>query len=184
MFWCKHSRTRESDVAGNEAEVPHNITLATTAPQLELDHSQHAQSNMIPSLQPSRPKLPPQPTHIQQQRRPTHTAPSSQPSQHTPPHIPPTSSQRPKNQIEAMPPIRAPPQSLPASTNTFTPALAPAQSFYDAATRHPVFFTGSLRKLPFPVPHMGSQGWSPVASGYVVERQRGSNGGLGTGTKL
>ena len=76
-----------------------------------------------------------------------------------------------------MPPTRTPPMSL----------SAPAKSAYDAATRHPVFFTSSLRKLPFPMLDVGGMGWSPVASGYVVERGRrqGSVGmGRGTGTKL
>ncbi|OSS44178.1 hypothetical protein B5807_11242 [Epicoccum nigrum] len=134
---------------------------------------------MIPSMQPSRPKLPSQPTHIQQQRRTTHSPPQPQPAQqqqqptHT--HAPPGSSQgsKPKSQIEAMPPTRTPPMSL----------SAPAKSAYDAATRHPVFFTSSLRKLPFPMPQVGSAGWSPVASGYVLERERGRGQG-GVGTKL
>jgi hypothetical protein len=47
-----------------------------------------------------------------------------------------------------------------------------APSFFDAATRHPVFFTQNLRKPPFPIPQIASQGWSPVASGYIMEQQR------------
>jgi hypothetical protein len=48
----------------------------------------------------------------------------------------------------------------------------PSQSFYDSAVRHPVFFTETLRKLPFPIPNMASHGWSPVASGYIKEQGR------------
>lgn len=67
-----------------------------------------------------------------------------------------------------MPPTRA------------APSL-PAQSFYDAATRHPVFFTSNLRKPPFPIPQMPSQGWNPVANGYIQEREKVQSG---LGTKL
>lgn len=69
--------------------------------------------------------------------------------------------------MEAMPPHKA--------------HLLPSQSFYDAATRHPVFFTNSLRKPPFPIPQIPSHGWSPVANGYIQEKKKTQSG---PGTKL
>jgi hypothetical protein len=53
----------------------------------------------------------------------------------------------------------------------------PPQSFYDSAVRHPVFFTETLRKPPFPIPNMASQGWSPVANGYIREQGRPEESG-------
>ncbi|KAF3043113.1 hypothetical protein E8E11_008740 [Didymella keratinophila] len=115
---------------------------------------------MLPSLQPSRPKLPQhgQPTRpSHQQRRAAHELPQpSQPPQQQPAFSQPK-LQQPRSQIEAMPPTRAPPS-------------IPAQNLYDAATRHPVFFTHNLRKPPFPIPQLPSQGWNPVANGYIQER--------------
>jgi hypothetical protein len=65
-----------------------------------------------------------------------------------------------------------------------TPAhvqLFPSRTLYDSAVRHPVFFTESLRKPPFPIPAMGSHGFSPVAMGYINEtRKMGMNNGLKT----
>jgi hypothetical protein len=95
------------------------------------------------------------PTYAPQQRRATHEA--------SPPLNPAASGSqqslvRPQSQIEAMPPFR--------------PTQAPASSFYDSAIRHPVFFTQNLKKPPFPLPNIASQGWSPVASGYIMEQQR------------
>jgi hypothetical protein len=57
----------------------------------------------------------------------------------------------------------------------FCPAQAPAYNVYDSAVRHPVFFTQNLKKPPFPIPHIASQGWSPVANGYIMEQQRALN---------
>ncbi|KAJ4985832.1 hypothetical protein SVAN01_08630 [Stagonosporopsis vannaccii] len=122
---------------------------------------------MLPSLQPSRPKVRPSilpqqhplPNTSLQQRRTTHNLPQPPPHQHF-------NSHKPTSQIEAMPPRRT------------SPPLA-TQTFYDAATRHPVFFTSNLRKPPFPIPQMPAHGWSPVASGYVQERA-GGKGGVGT----
>jgi hypothetical protein len=134
---------------------------------------------MISSLQPSRPKVyllsstyqvfhadarkPPQqqsplPTHAHQQHRAIHTAP-----QHpfNTPSSPTLNPPRPRSQIEAMPPF-GPPQT-PA---TF---FAPV---YDSAIRHPVFFTQNLKKPPFPIPQVASQGYNPVASGYIMEQRR------------
>ncbi|KAF1924286.1 uncharacterized protein M421DRAFT_103897 [Didymella exigua CBS 183.55] len=123
---------------------------------------------MLPSLQPSRPKVsqqPFQPNH--QQRRTTHEL-SQQPQPHHQPTFSSPSTSRPRSQIEAMPPVR-------------TSLSSPPQSFYDAATRHPVFFTNNLRKPPFPIPQIPSHGWSPVANGYIQERERTQGG---SGTKL
>lgn len=143
---------------------------------------------MLPSLQPSRPKVftphahtayhslliltqlphqPTQPTYAHQQRRTTHELPQQQQQQQQPPHATPV-NQKPRSQVEAMPPSRTSP-------------FRPPQSFYDAATRHPVFFTNNLRKPPFPIPQTPSQGWNPVAIGYIQERERVTGG---AGTKL
>jgi len=57
----------------------------------------------------------------------------------------------------------------------FGPAQTPATLFtplYDSALRHPVFFTPHLKKPPFPLPQEASQGWSPVANGYVLENMK------------
>lgn len=48
----------------------------------------------------------------------------------------------------------------------------PPHVLYDSAVRHPVFFSEQLRKPPFPIPQMGSQGFSPIASGYIVESKK------------
>lgn len=71
---------------------------------------------------------------------------------------------RPKNQIEAMPPMFAP---LP------TPLTPPRSPVYDPLTCHPVFFTQSLRKPPFTVPDTGGGWLNPVATGYIVEQKKG-----------
>ncbi|KAH7394954.1 hypothetical protein DE146DRAFT_66367 [Phaeosphaeria sp. MPI-PUGE-AT-0046c] len=116
---------------------------------------------MLPSLQPSRPKPPQQPAppmYGQQQRRAVHEATHQNQPRVT---LANTSAGAPRNQIEAMPP--------------FPPAQAPPQFFYDSAIRHPVFFTQNLKKPPFPIPQIASQGWSPVANGYVMEQQRTLN---------
>ncbi|KAF1846608.1 uncharacterized protein K460DRAFT_335763 [Cucurbitaria berberidis CBS 394.84] len=114
---------------------------------------------MIPGLQPSRPK-PPQrpalPTYAHEQRRAAH---SSSPQTSQPPSSP-INPARPRIQIEAMPPFGPP--HTPATF--FTP-------LYDSAIRHPVFFTQNLKKPPFPIPQNTSQGWNPVASGYVIEQR-------------
>ncbi|KAF2645367.1 hypothetical protein P280DRAFT_545348 [Massarina eburnea CBS 473.64] len=118
---------------------------------------------MISSLQPQRPKPPqqrPQPTLPHQQTRATHNAPLTQPTSHSYPQ--PLGPQRPRSQLEAMPPFSA----------TSTSPFSPPRAFYDSAVRHPVFFTEQLRKPPFPIPQMASQGWSPVASGYIQEQKR------------
>ncbi|ORY18287.1 hypothetical protein BCR34DRAFT_621435 [Clohesyomyces aquaticus] len=132
---------------------------------------------MLPALQPSRPKLPqphPRANYPHQQNRTTHTHthegplnPSSPPRKNPAPKGSPSPSKslplKPRNQIEAMPPL---------------PLFAPARnpSFYDSAVRHPVFFTEQLRKPPFPIPSMASQGWNPAANGYVLEKARVAGG--------
>jgi hypothetical protein len=66
--------------------------------------------------------------------------------------------------------------STPAHMQSF-----PSRTLYDSAVRHPVFFTESLRKPPFPIPAMGSHGFSPVAMGYINEtRKTGMNNELKT----
>ncbi|CBX93996.1 predicted protein [Plenodomus lingam JN3] len=57
----------------------------------------------------------------------------------------------------------------------FGPPHNPATFFtppYDSAVRHPVFFTSNLRKPPFPIPQAASQGWNPVANGYIHEQRK------------
>jgi hypothetical protein len=57
----------------------------------------------------------------------------------------------------------------------FGPPQTPATFFapvYDSAIRHPVFFTQNLKKPPFPIPQITSQGYHPVASGYIMEQRR------------
>lgn len=57
----------------------------------------------------------------------------------------------------------------------FGPLQTPATFFtpvYDSAIRHPVFFTQNLKKPPFPIPQVASQGWNPVANGYIMEQRR------------
>ncbi|KAL6710065.1 hypothetical protein ACN47E_009856 [Coniothyrium glycines] len=125
---------------------------------------------MISGLQPSRPKPPQQsalPGLPRQQRRAAHeeVAHATQPlTSLQAPHNP--NFLRPRSQIEAMPPF-GPPQS-PA---TFF------QPIYDSAVRHPVFFTQNLKKPPFPIPQLASQGWNPVASGYIMEQKREETAG-------
>lgn len=63
-----------------------------------------------------------------------------------------SSTNQPRNQMEAMPPNQSP--NNHSSTATFNPA-----------TVHPVFFAQAWRKAPFPLP--GATGFSPVATGYV-----------------
>ncbi|CAE7200814.1 hypothetical protein PTNB73_06013 [Pyrenophora teres f. teres] len=149
---------------------------------------------MIPSLQPSRPKVPtlnptaaqqltpnPQPPQHsshhphtqqqQQQRRIFHSPLHASSQQSQPLTNPPLNSARPRSQIEAMPP--------------FGPAQTPATFFtpvYDSAIRHPVFFTQNLKKPPFPIPQVAAQSWNPVASGYVAEQRR--SGEVAGKTKL
>ncbi|KAF1955867.1 hypothetical protein CC80DRAFT_81373 [Byssothecium circinans] len=128
---------------------------------------------MISSFQPQRPKPPqqrPQPTLPLQQTRTSHNPPSLPPQQANA-SSQPLSSPRPRSQFEAMSPFGpAPPFSSP-------------RAFYDVAVRHPVFFTEQLRKPPFPMPQMASQGWSPVASGYIQEQRRAEAEAVGR-TKL
>ncbi|KAH7116008.1 hypothetical protein B0J11DRAFT_115243 [Dendryphion nanum] len=123
---------------------------------------------MFPALQPSRPKISQQrPSPTYQQTRALHPP---QPAPHLTSQEPATP--KPRTQIEAMPP--------------FGPAYAtllPPRDMYNSATRHPVFFTAQLRKPPFPIPDLGSQGWSPVANGYIMERERASGSEVGR-TKL
>ncbi|KAH6016592.1 hypothetical protein HBI83_135830 [Parastagonospora nodorum] len=116
---------------------------------------------MLPGLQPSRPKPPQQsavPTYAQQQRRAVHEAALQSPPPPPPGAQATVSHPRPRSQIEAMPP--------------FPPRQPSTSPFYDSAVRHPVFFTQNLKKPPFPIPQIASQGWSPVANGYIMEQQR------------
>jgi hypothetical protein len=110
---------------------------------------------------PQHPQQSSAPSYAHQQQRAAHP-PSEGLQQSTTHHPdPPLNPPRPRSQIEAMPPF-GPPQT-PATF--FTPV-------YDSAIRHPVFFTQNLKKPPFPIPQVASQGWNPVASGYVMEQRR------------
>lgn len=74
-----------------------------------------------------------------------------------------TKTQSPANQIEAMPP------SLTPSARQGIAAAAPSP-MYNPATTHPVFFTQSWRRPPFPMPF--NEGISPAATGYVFRDAR------------
>lgn len=134
---------------------------------------------MFPSLQPHRPKVcrlldaceaftdiflqapqqPARPTYAPQQTRATHAPPLSQPAQAPTGAPTQASQQKPRSQIEAMPPFASSP-------------LVPPRTVYDSATRHPVFHTELLRRPPFPLPAAATHGWNPVASGYVFEQRK------------
>ncbi|KAF2838706.1 hypothetical protein M501DRAFT_935448 [Patellaria atrata CBS 101060] len=77
---------------------------------------------------------------------------------------------KPRSQVEEMPPF-----VLPSHT------LSPLQSY--SSTRHPVFFTDSFRRPPFPLPPDASRGQSPIAHGYIYEPKRPVQAGNGQ-TKL
>ncbi|KAF2429018.1 hypothetical protein EJ08DRAFT_698811 [Tothia fuscella] len=130
---------------------------------------------MFSSLQPHRPTIqPPNPHPTHQQSRQFHP---TQPLQ--PPNLQLQSLQRPpKSQIEAMPPSFSPPATH------FTPPQSTIRPQWDPATCHPVFFTQSLRKPPFPFTDSGGGMVNPVAFGYVAEVFGGSRGGGGGGAKL
>ncbi|KAF2129551.1 hypothetical protein P153DRAFT_366941 [Dothidotthia symphoricarpi CBS 119687] len=130
---------------------------------------------MLPSLQPSRPKLQQQSTnstYTYQQRRAGHEASQGQQA----PNIQaPHSNRKPQSQIEAMPPSG----SIPARASFFPPP-----AIYDSAKCHPVFFTTNLRKPPFAIPQIATQGWNPVASGYIMEQRKPVGADVGPKTKL
>ncbi|PBP16826.1 hypothetical protein BUE80_DR012444 [Diplocarpon rosae] len=116
---------------------------------------------MIPSLQPSRPKVPcshPPPPLNQQRTRTSSTLSSQMPV-----------SRIPRSQIEAMPPYSSTPR------NQHEPALT--QPTLDPSKRHPVFFTERLKKAPAGV--SAGSGWtSPVAAGYVFNNGVKREGGV------
>jgi len=130
---------------------------------------------MLPALQPKRPTVnppqKPQPGYAEQQKRSItdQSLPAAPPPPHNHTAHGSSTSQlqrRPRNQLEAMPPF-GPPQA----------PLMPPRALYDSAVRHPVFFSEQLRKPPFPIPQMGSHGFSPIASGYIVESKKPEGNG-------
>ncbi|KAI9705418.1 MAG: hypothetical protein M1836_006173 [Candelina mexicana] len=68
------------------------------------------------------------------------------------------------SQIEAMPPSSDQPASLMPTTLVSSTHLPN----YNSAIRHPVFFTESLRKPPFPLPAHANRGSSPVVFGSCI----------------
>jgi len=109
---------------------------------------------MLPSLQPSRPKVPSYTSPPPLNQQPSRTATSVP----VPPISPPTLRYLPpRNQIEAMPPVAPSPTRL---------ALGQPQQQFLSALRHPVFFTDRFTKAPPGVQTGGSSG-TPVATGYV-----------------
>ncbi|KAF1347132.1 hypothetical protein BDV97DRAFT_233657 [Delphinella strobiligena] len=113
---------------------------------------------MFPALQPHRPKYPPSQS--------SNKAPSFQQTRNISQQAPQNTSEtsysdmtKPRNQIEAMPPVTAP----------FMPNN-PQIHKYNSATRHPVFFTPNVRKPPFPLPYFTAAACHPVAAGYVFEQ--------------
>ncbi|KAF2873303.1 hypothetical protein BDV95DRAFT_627267 [Massariosphaeria phaeospora] len=115
---------------------------------------------MLPALQPSRPKR--RASHEQPQQPLTGSALNTAQQVSSGYEL-----ARPRSQIKAMPPFG------PARNS-----LLPAHAMYDSAVRHPVFFTENLRKSPFPIPSMGSHGWSPVACGYIMEQRKAELNGM------
>lgn len=67
--------------------------------------------------------------------------------------------QKPRNQIEAMPPLETP------NGNTVEEFRVP-RVILDPAKRHPVFFTDRFKKAPNGV---ASGRGSPISEGYVFE---------------
>lgn len=74
------------------------------------------------------------------------------------------------SRIEAMASFPSPLSFIPSLHPTHPHLSSPRSTPYDPSTRHPVFFTQSLRKPPFPIRDGSGGGFSPVAFGYVVER--------------
>lgn len=107
------------------------------------------------------------PTYAPQQQRATYGVPSPLSTTSHTQQQQPLNPARPRNQLEAMPPFG--PGQAP---------FMPSPAFYDSATRHPVFFTEQLRKPPFPMPEFASHGFSPVASGYIMESKRTDPSGV------
>ncbi|EMC91956.1 hypothetical protein BAUCODRAFT_312059 [Baudoinia panamericana UAMH 10762] len=108
---------------------------------------------MFPSHQPTRPKLPTPPTQnprFQQQSRSSSSDLGTKPE-----------SIGPRNQLEAMPPskVPAPIAQVPSGSAVYNPAIV-----------HPVFFSSSWRKSPFPLPTTAA--FSPAAVGYVFGDRR------------
>ncbi|OCK90239.1 uncharacterized protein K441DRAFT_580025 [Cenococcum geophilum 1.58] len=135
---------------------------------------------MLPVLQPSRPKYPPQPgpSYLHQQTRSQQQLSGSfKPPQEIrqPTEIP--GARQHRNQLEAMPPFGPMPQA-PMLQSRVTDLM---QHRYDSAIRHPVFFTEQLRKPPFPLPENASHGLNPVAHGYITENRRPD---AGTGGRI
>ncbi|KAF2672321.1 hypothetical protein BT63DRAFT_452825 [Microthyrium microscopicum] len=106
---------------------------------------------MLPALQPHRPKISPKVVPNPQTRElHSQSAPQSQPM-------------APKNQIEAMPPY--------GSNMTPPPMPQIQRPYYNSAHIHPVFFTRSLLRPPFPLPPGAAMSTfaNPAAFGYVAE---------------
>ena len=146
---------------------------------------------MLPSLQPSRPKvyistnsqveLPlifpqhpqhsPRAGHNYQQTRIVHEKPQYQaPAKASPNNNTSSNKSKPKSQIEAMPPFGAASQNQAIRLRPVP--MGPPAALYDSAVRHPVFFTQQLIKPPFPIPQVPSQGFNPVANGYIMETRK------------
>lgn len=71
--------------------------------------------------------------------------------------------QKPRSQIEAMPPSETP--DINTNTKTANECRVP-RVILDPAKRHPVFFTDRFKKAPNGV--LGGRG-GPVSEGYVFE---------------
>jgi hypothetical protein len=97
----------------------------------------------------SPPPPPLAPPSMQQQQRHHH--------RQLAPSIPYTQQQASQQQQPQPPPLPLPQQQ---------PSHA-----YDPAVRHPVFFTNTLFRLPFPVPDAAAQP-NPVAHGYISDTRR------------
>jgi hypothetical protein len=143
---------------------------------------------MLPSLQPHRPKvssikcfypssndiqLPKSSPKLQQEQirhKGTQDLLRNPPSNPSSNHL--GNQNKPRSQLEAMPPFAPLPHLM-------TRPIRPAP--YSSATCHPVFFTQTLLKPPFPLPigPGAATGLNPVAFGYIPESgaRRPSNEG-------
>lgn len=193
---CRHRKLKPSP---QTARIPsstsstHHATGATALAAQGKAHQSHSQFDIIRLTRfeyPPTPQSPPVPlqqarrTSSQTSREPTITSTASLTANQLSPSPSPSQSQA-RSQIEAMPPTMAPPSAFaPPPGPILQPRLSntPLSQHYDSSIRHPVFFSPTLRKPPFPLPYAASGGVNPVAQGYVVEN--GGNAARGVRTKL
>ena len=82
---------------------------------------------------------------------------------------------RADSQTSSMGPVYSPLRPANGiSAAELLPTTSPLRPPFDSSSRHPVFFTNTLRKAPFPLPlpASGVAVTNPVAQGYVFEAAR------------